>query len=251
MQDFDYRDQLRQIFSQKQSENSHYSGRAFARDLGISVTALHGVLNQSRHLAKNNLTLLAQKLNWNPEQYEQALESTKLVEDPTATLLDEDQFQSIANWIHLAILNLAKIPNTHFDDLSRRLGINPEVCTDAVERLIRLGYVGIDENFCLQRLSPNFGIRKQTPSSAIQAFHFSNLLKAQKAIRDVPIQNRNFLTIAAPTNKKKLTELHKLIEEFRKQALHVFESDDPDDVYFLNIQLYPVTASKVNTNEID
>jgi uncharacterized protein (TIGR02147 family) len=243
MMHFDYRVLLQDLLLEKQKSHPQYSGRAFARDLGISVTALHGVLNQTRHLAKNNLELIAGKLGWTLKQLDIAIESTKLSNDPTKTLLEEDQFQMIADWVHLAILNLAKIKNINVASIPERLGIEEEVSQESVERLVRLNYIEIDQDNCLKRVFQNFGVTKLSPSQAIQSFHHSNLAKAQKALKEVPIDERNFLTIAAPTNIQKLPELKKLIEEFRKQALAIFESDQADQVYFLNLQLYPVSKS--------
>jgi uncharacterized protein (TIGR02147 family) len=247
MKQFDYRLSLQNLLTAKQKEQPQYSGRAFARDLGISVTALHGVLNQTRHLAKNNLELIAEKLAWSTEQLELALESTKLSHDPTKTLLEEDQFQMIADWVHLAILNLAKIKNIKIDTLPERLGIEEEVCQDAIARLLRLNYINVDANNFLSRVLHNFGVTKQSPSQAIQSFHHSNLAKAQTALKEIALEERSFLTIAAPTNTQKLPEIKKLIEEFRKQALSIFECDNADQVYFLNLQLYPVSNAGVNS----
>jgi hypothetical protein len=243
MTQFDYRKALRDLLALKQIENPHYSGRAFARDLGLSVTAMHGVLNQTRHLAKNNLELIADKLNWNNQQLELAFAATKQSYDPTQNLLDEDQFQMIADWVHLAILNLAKIKNLKQETIATRLGIEQEVCADCVQRLIRLNYLEIDEHGHLKRVFQSFGVTRQTPSQAIQSFHHSNLAKAQTALKEVPVPERNFLTIAAPTHTQKLPEIQKLIEEFRKQALNLFECENADQVYFLNLQLYPVSRA--------
>jgi hypothetical protein len=143
MKQFDYRSSLREVLTAKQKENPQYSGRAFARDLGISVTALHGVLNQTRHLAKCNLEQIAKNLGWEESQLNLALESTKLSSDPTRSILDEDEFQFIADWVHLAILNLAKIKNIKCNTIAARLGVDEEVAQDSIDRLIRLNYIEI------------------------------------------------------------------------------------------------------------
>jgi uncharacterized protein (TIGR02147 family) len=105
----------------------------------------------------------------------------------------------------------------------------------------------IDQNNCLKRLAQSFGVSsKEIPSQSIQSFHHSNLVKAQNALKQIPLTQRNFLTIAAPTNIQKINELRKLIEEFRKEALLLFECENADQVYFLNLQLYPVTEAWIN-----
>ncbi len=249
MDNFDYRKELIQILDQRQKDNPLYSGRAFARDLGISITALHGVLNQTRHLSKGNLELVSKALSWSFQQSQLAYQYTQLLDDPTPNLMDEDEFQFIADWIHLAIMNLAKIKNIKLSSLPERLGVEIEVIEEAVNRLERLQHIRVDKaNNTIERIVSSFGVKSKTPSKAIQTFHNSNLAKAQNAVQNIPIEQRNFLTIAAPTHSSKIPELNKLIDEFRKQALSLFDCNNADQVYFLNIQLYPVSQSVNNSS---
>lgn len=239
---FDYRKELKNLLAERQSRNPSYSIRALARDLEVSSTALHGVLTNTRHFSKKNLENLSLKLGWSPQQLEAALENVNTLEDTTESFLTGDRFSMIADWIHLAILNLAKIPGVSADSVSERLGLDPLHCEQALERLERLEFIEITAEGLLKRREPSFGTSEDTPSQAIRAFHYKNLTKAQDALQNVPVHQRDFLTIAAPTNGKKIAELKKMIQEFRKQVMQVLETSEPDSVYFLNVQLYPVTS---------
>jgi uncharacterized protein (TIGR02147 family) len=237
---FDYRNELKMILSERQRRNKRYSLRALAQDMGISVTALHGALSGERHLSKRNLQKVATKLEWSLGKTAEALTSLSISFDPTEQLLQEDLFCSIADWLHLAILNLARIPGVKADSLSQRLGVDAKECEVALARLIRLGMIEIKGD-TLARTSPSFGTTTDVPSAAIRAFHHNNLIKAQTALDEVPVNQRHFLTIAAASNEEKLQEAKVKIEEFRKQLLLTLSTPKPDRVYFLNIQLFPVS----------
>jgi uncharacterized protein (TIGR02147 family) len=238
---FDYRNELRCLLSERQRRNSRYSLRAMAKDLRISLTALHGVLAGQRHLSKKNLQAVAQRLEWSLDKTEFALATTQTLLDPTEDRLDEDQFRTIADWIHLAILNLARIPKIKMDSIPARLGLTEEECFQAVDRLQRLGLITIDDGY-IERCSPSFGTTNDIPSAAIRSFHHNNLIRAQKALDELSVDQRHFMTIAAPSNQKKLKDLKLRIEEFRKEALNILSTPNPDQVYFLNIQAFPVTS---------
>lgn len=237
---FDYRRELKLLLSVRRSRNANYSIRALARDLAVSPTALHGVLTGVRHFSKKSLESLALKLGWSQIQLEAALSSINMLEDTTESFVDEDRFSMIADWIHLAILNLVKIPGTKVEGISERLGLDPSVCEQALERLIRLEFLEIRDGVVIRK-EPSFGTSRDIPSLAIRTFHYKNLTKAQDVLESVPVEQRDFLTVAVPTNLKQVQKLKKLIQEFRKEAMQLLDTVDAEDVYFLNVQLYPVT----------
>ncbi len=192
--EFDYRKELKCILAERRSRNTSYSIRALARDLQVSVTALHGVLSGQRHLSKKNLEHLALRLSWSPQKLEYALGSTRMIEDETEAILSEDRFSMIADWVHLAILNLAKISDTDIDSLPIRLGLEKSHCEEIVQRLTRLGFVDVVDGK-LTRKEPTFGTSQDVPSLAIRAFHYKNLQRAQQALETVPVEERdNYMT---------------------------------------------------------
>ncbi len=238
---FDYRLELKCLLTERQKRNARYSLRAMARDLNISLTALHGVIKGDRHLSKKNLESISTRLERTPSKLDQAINSTRILNDPTETMLTEDRFRFISDWVHLAILNLARMPNIDVSTVANRLAISEDEATDALDRLKRLGFININQS-CLQRLEPSFGIlSKEVSSAAIRAFHHNNLEKAHLALDELGLNERHFLTIAAPSSYQKLKELKIRIDEFRKEVLQILSTPKPEQVFFLNIQVFPVT----------
>jgi hypothetical protein len=157
------------------------------------------VLTGARHFSKKSLESLALKLDWSQVQLEAALGSISMLEDTTESFLDEDRFSMIADWVHLAILNLVKIPGTKAESISERLGLSPKICTQALERLIRLDFLEVKDGV-VSRKEPSFGTSRDKPSLAIRNFHYKNLQKAQDVLQAVPVDQRDFLTVAVPTS---------------------------------------------------
>lgn len=240
----DYRKELKYQFLEKKKKNDSYSLRAFARDLNLSVTVLHGVLNEERHLSKKNLEMLATKLGWTDHEIQTARIGQKLVSDPTQAILAEDEFHLISDWIHLAILNLSKIKDVDTDSIPNCLGISKQDSQEAIERLMRLNFIEMSPQKTLIRKLKPFGTTQDVSSRAIRTFHYQNLEKAKTALEEVTVERRDFLTIAAATDELKVQVVKKKIQEFRKEILSILESDNPDRVYFLNLQLYPVSKEE-------
>ncbi len=239
----DYRKKLKTLFLEKKARNQNYSMRAFARDLGLSVTVLHGVISEARHLSSKNLMKISEKLGWTRSQLQAVqfqLKNSELV-DSTEKILFEDEFQLIADWKHLAILNIVKVPGMKVDKIATSLNIAVTEVESLIQRLLRLDFIQIDNSGVIQRSLKSFGTTQNIPSAAIRAFHNQNLAKAQEVIYQVPVEHRDYLTIVCATDSEKVEKVKQMIQDFRKQIQNELESKNPDRVYFCNLQLYPVT----------
>ena len=111
--DFDYRVALANELTARTARNARYSLRSFARDLGVSVTALSDVLSGKRHFAVKNAYRVIEKLGWSPLQSEAFLQNIVAGVPPKQTreeiLLNDDLFRVISDWYYLVILNWARV----------------------------------------------------------------------------------------------------------------------------------------------
>lgn len=241
--------ELRQLLqselSHRRNRNSLYSLRAFARDLGIGVGSISEVMSGKRELSKKNILKVLQNLNLTTEQKAELLKtdekSVKPVQDEHQLLL-EDQFKLIADWYYLAILNLAKLKvnKANPEWISKRLGIEPYMAIEALERLQRLGLLKIEKSK-LVRTSQPLTTSRDLPSTAIRKHHAQNLLLAEKAIHNVPIDLRELGSVTMPVNLKKLTKVKELLLKTRKKVADLLEDDNATEIYTLSFQLFPLT----------
>jgi uncharacterized protein (TIGR02147 family) len=129
----------------RKSKNSSYSGRSFARDLGISQSFLTLVLNKKRKLGNDRALLICEKLKLKPSQKKLFVKlvrlelardlncqkilqmeiSELLKKHPTFALLSEDTFTIVADWYYFAILELTSLKTfiSHPKWISKKLNV--------------------------------------------------------------------------------------------------------------------------------
>ena len=250
----------------RQQRNPSYSLRAFARDLATSPAALSLVLQGKRAVTTEKAIAWADSLKLTTDKRQTLLSAvTRDLEvrlDPIARKtrsleermvymrLKHDEFAPISDWWHFGLMNLVKLKNFENDIkwMSSKLGITSEQCTEALERLARLKLM---EQVAGQwvRTSRSIETSSDLPSEAIKSFHRQNIRRALKTIDEVEVQDRDISSIIVATNKEKLAEAKKRIRLFRKELAEYLSSDDGDEVYSLNIQLFPQTVKATGEKE--
>jgi len=240
----------------KQARNPAYSLRALARDLEISPTGLSLILNKKRPLTIERAIPWAAKLQFDESLSKKFIEaitydsderlnpnnrkSHQLEEKIKYAQLQLDQFALISDWYHLAILNLTKLKSFKHDPkwMSKRLGITVEECLLAIDRLIRLNLLEIIEKKYV-RTKNSVSTPTDIPSEAIRNYHRQNINRAISSIENVAIEERDISSIMMPIDKSKLAEAKKMIRNFRRELALFLEAEEGDQVYSLNIQLFP------------
>lgn len=242
-------------------KNSSYSLRAFARDLSTSPAILSMVFSGKRAVTMEKALLWADRLHLPPEGRNRLFHAITVDRenrvDPTKrrtrameqkmeyVRLQLDQFSIIADWWHFGLMNLVKVKNFQSDVgwMSEKLGIRESDCIEALERLKRLGLMS-NATGVWKRTSNPLETPTDIPSEAIRGFHRQNIRRAMDSIENVPVRERDISSIMVVTNKEKLEEAKKRIRLFRKELADFLDADGGDEVYSLNIQLFPQTKGE-------
>lgn len=245
-----------QELTKRQSRNSAYSLRAFARDLGIGVTTLSDVLADKRSLSKTNLEKVSVKLMLSPMELEQVWLEYKQnyqkdFEVEEHDLVSEDTFRLIGDWKHLAILNLAKIPANQAGKpswIAKRLGINSDEASATLERLLRLKLVKKLESK-LVRTSKPIVTTNNIPSMAIRKYHAENLWLAEKTLHEEDVSRRQFVSTTLAINPENLPRATELMIKTRNKIEAMLEEGPVSEVYTVSFQMFPLT--KLHTTKGD
>jgi uncharacterized protein (TIGR02147 family) len=236
---FDYRVSLATELRQRQARNPRYSLRSFARDLGVSVTALSDVLSGKRHFSKRNVGRVSNYLGWTPLQINALLDSTSSASTQQLQLAD-DEFRVISDWHYLVILNLARMRQAQSSPkwISEQTGIPREQAKEALERLVRLGYISTS-NGQLKRLVPEVATTTEIPSAAIRKYHRQNFRLAEQAQEHVGFEHRLISSVTVATDPARFKKAKKMLNECMDKLHALLESDEPSQVVTLSIQMFP------------
>jgi uncharacterized protein (TIGR02147 family) len=260
----EYRDFLRDFYNETKSEKPIYSYRFIAKKLSIDPSFVVKLFQKQRHISGKlidrciNLVGLKGKdaeyfatlVHFNKaksdrecKQHYEKLVALKAVQ---VTTLDVEQYEFFQKWYYSAILTLLDF--YPFKDDYKALGqkLSPPIsetqAKKAIELLQKLNLITKtpDGTFGLTRNLITTG--EQWRSLAITSFQEETIRLAQESLQRIPKEKRNISTVTITLSKDDLDEANEIIRECRMALLKLAESQkNPEQVYQINIQLFPVT----------
>ena len=252
----DFRSLLQSELVRRTKANPRYSLRAFARVLGVQSGFLSKILLGQRRVTPASVRRFGLKLGLplpEIEEFEsQALSRSKgisrslsMAGEADFRQITYDHFQMISDWYYFAILELAAVrsfvPNPRW--VARKLGLTLTEAQDALDRLVRLGYIKIeaDGNWkVLEGHTTTLG--NEETAVALRRMQKQILEKAIMALEEIPVSKRDQSAMTMAINSSKLPEAKEKIKKFRRELCAFLEGDkDQDAVYQLSVSLYPLT----------
>jgi len=248
--DFNYAQVLQKTLNQKKKLNSSYSLRSFARDLGVSPAALSQVLNGKRDFSHKNMSKVINKLGLSDLKKELFVKRKANKQEFKSYQLEEDQYDLLAQWHHLALLTLARLKNASSSPawIAQKLGINLDQAKSSIELLKRLGFISIEKRK-IKRLVDDIRTSLDVPKSAIVNYHQTLLMRAQKALGNIPPEKREISVLNVNIHPDNLARAKKEIIKFRRRLCHLLEDNENGETYTLSIQLLPINIE--DKNEFD
>jgi len=260
----DYLEWIKRAFSERCKHNPRYSLRAFARDLKLSPATLSYVMNGQKGLSMPVAQSVAASIGLNEKEAEifcclveskhgrsktaRTIAQARLAQleyHPKVATLQLDVFQTIADWYHLAILQLVQVKKIDSDTkwMANQLGIQVFEVETAIERLKRLELLLVDDGH--YRVSKEMVFAPDgVPSDAIRKFHRQVLEKAMQSISDQTIDERYLNTTLLPVKLSDLPQAKEKIRKFHREFDAEFtpRAQDPGDhVYALAVQFFSLT----------
>lgn len=246
---------LRRRFDAIRARNPAFSLRAYARKLDMPPAALCEILQGKRTVTAKLAAHLAAGADFDEAEREQILSlarQTKRLQKarrkkPAAAsvVLELDQYFLVSEWYYYAILSLAETRGFRATPayLAKRLGLSLALAESALERLVRLGYFAPNSRGRLE-LKP--GVRLSTSNdvanASLQRRHGENLEAAQTALRECPVEEREFTFITMAIDPAKLPMAKALLREFRDKVCAFLEDGKQSEVYEFCLSLFPRTV---------
>jgi len=242
-----YREKLLHELNQRKARNPAFSLRAFSRQLGISTATLSQVLSGKRDLSKKNAIKVAERLQLTPVEFEIMMREISgkpdhRSEELAHLQLEEDRFRTIADWFHFALLSLARLKGIRADEniIASRLGISQSEALEAINRLVRLQLIAV-ENGMLRRTAASIMTSRDRPSASLRRHHRQMLERATLSLEEVPIEFRDISSVTMAIDINKFSEAKDCINKFKLDMARLLEQPNPNAVYNLGINLFPLS----------
>ncbi len=209
--------------------------RAFVKDLNLN--------NRERKYFE--LLVELEKLQAKGKDTEHILDQISHVTQNSGKFqLEMKTFSTISEWYYLAIKQLISTPG-FVDDVEwiykkLRKKATPAQIKLALKNLEELKIIARVDNK-LRVLKPGLITTNDVPSSAIKRHHFGMIERALESIEEQSVENRQINSLTMKVEKNKLPEAKKFIFDFLKEFNERYSSDNSDDLYQLNVQLFEHT----------
>lgn len=244
--DLSYRAALLAEFHRRKGRNPRYSIRAYAKALGVSKTALADALANRRNLSRRSALRVAAKLSFPQNLVDQMLQDIREVcegaDDGRYLRVGDEVFSLIADWPHYAVLCLAQFQE-NLDDadwIAAKLDIPADVALVVRDRLCRLGLLESREGR-LHRTTRGLTTTNDVPSEALREHQRQNLRLAEASLSRDPVSERELSSITMPIRRDSVPEAKRLIRHFKRRLARLLDCENPDAVYTLSLQLFPLT----------
>ncbi|MBI3407348.1 MAG: TIGR02147 family protein [Planctomycetes bacterium] len=237
------------------ARNPHYSLRAFAKFLGVHHATLSQLLRGKRRLTARVIEKLGGRLGLGADTIQRYLAINDASFDrfpgleatPEVKQLTCDVANLIAEGHHYTILELTRlrdfVPDSRW--IARVLGISSDDVNVALTRLVRLdllemaGERWIDKSGAVETGMEDFAL------TALRNVTEQARRLMLSASRSLPAGLREYSSTTIALDSSRLPQIIAAIARFRQELLGVLEQDRTrDDVYQLDISLFPVTTLK-------
>jgi uncharacterized protein (TIGR02147 family) len=260
-----YRLFLREEWAERAKNNSRYSLRAFARQIGVSPTTLSHVISGKKNLSLDTALEVASRLGLNAQETEYfellvQIEAAKTPElraryqerlrtlNPTrkTTDLTTEFFKLISDWHHYGILMLTEVTGFEFTpkNVARRIGISAVEAKIAIDRLYQLELLE-DTKTGPRRSRGDLMIASQVPNTALRKYHRQLLERAIQSLETQTPQEKLVGSEVLAVSKQDLPAVEELMEEFFSKVIALSKKPKKKtDVYHLGVQFFNLTQER-------
>ncbi len=157
---------------------------------------------------------------------------------------DSRMFDLISDWYYTPILELMHRQDFVFDEkwIQEQLlfKISLYKIRTAIKNLIQVGLVEVYDNKKYRLVNKNIEVESETCNIAIQNHHKQLLDNAQKALKEVPVNQRDFSSLTFNIGPEYIDKIRDLVKDFHS-TIESLSSNNSTCTYQLQLQVYPIT----------
>jgi uncharacterized protein (TIGR02147 family) len=254
-----YQQTLKEELALRIAKNPRYSVRAFAGALGIDPGALSRILNGKQVPSFKISEILLSALDLDLKGREKFLTSIaekqrnrditrinpffrEFKKPAPQADLSIDLYRIIADWYHIAILELTYIEGFTFTPewVSQSLGISRTEAKLAMDRLLQLKLIELKNGEYVKSSEQLSTAHKHLTTPALRKSQKQYIEKAIVSLEEDPTEERNITSMTMAIDPQKLPIAKEMIREFNRHLCEFLETGKRKRVYNLNINLYPL-----------
>lgn len=248
---------IKDELAKRVAKNPNYSLRAFSSLLNMNIGTVSSILNGKRKLTKKALEQICDRLNLAPDKRESLISLVSKYKEKTLDLengisrdrarFDNDTFVAMTEWYHWAILQLVRVDDYGSKSqhkttkwFSTRLGVSETNIKLALDRLVNLGLIRIEENLFVRTNEQFTSKNRAVTSPALRQLQKGLREKAIESLENDPIEMRSMTSMTMAVDPQKLQQARVLIEEFQEKMSVFLEEGKREKVYQLTVSLFPL-----------
>jgi uncharacterized protein (TIGR02147 family) len=263
----DYRLYLRDFYEERKKENAYFSYRYMGKKTGLDAGYVVKILQGKLHIPERCIdgfcalckftgkegAFFRTLINFNKAKSENQVKFhfEKLLNYKTLgkERLEEFQYEFYHKWYYSAIRSLIGIISFSGDYESLASLLTPRVSVPDVKKAValleKLKLVSKDRSGVYELCDTFVTTGGSWQSLAIKDFQRETIRLAAESLDRHKKDERDISTVTVAINRKDLYELKERISEFRDSILKfVGDSEGPDGVFQLNVQLFPVAYNQ-------
>lgn len=260
----EYRDYLRDFYTEKKNSNSFYSLRYMGRKVSVDPSHLVKIFQRQRHIGNSLIDVFITHCNLSgsdAEYFANLVRFNKAKSDRDikmyyekllalkgagARSLEKSQYEFYTKWYYSAILTLLDFYPLTDDYAALAAKVTPPIteakARKAVALLEQLGLIKRTESGGWQLTHKIISTGKHYRSIAVKTFQEETMRLAMESLHRHPPEKRNISTVTITIAESNFDHLNEMIAQFREHLLQIaLDEKKPDKVYQLNMQLFPLT----------
>lgn len=236
--------------NERRRRNPSYSLRSFAKFLGVSPASLSQILSGKRRLSPKIAARIADRCEFSTAKksrfMSQVLETNleSKAESIVFYELSPSDSAKISDWYHYGILSLAQLPHNEAspDWVATRLGITAEQAREAMERLLDMEFLRVQDGRLARTERRHLNAHKGEPYETIIKHQRQMFEKAMYSLNNHPPMARHVSSFTMAVDPSRMEEAKELIHQFRLQIRELFGTGNISKVYTLQVSLFPLTV---------
>lgn len=242
-----FRHRLAEELAKRCASNARYSLRAFAKMLEIDHSSLSQILRGRRALTEATIRKLGTKLRLTEREIEAYASRERAAATGGAEReverLTTDTVELLADWHHFAILELSRIEGFEADSrwIARALDLDVDEVNVAVQRLLRLRLLRMDGDRWVDTSGDVLGEIDDFHRAAIQRLAAQLRELSAAAVERIPHERRQYSVTTLGVSTNRIPDAFAILERARNEIAALFDDENMDDVYRLEISFVPAT----------